>query len=154
MSGAGEAPVVTADGGAAGPSRSGPAAALTLPATLSVFGAPARAVTVTVLQQSGQRRAGRALAALGMFWGLAVVAVFLPVVHFVLVPSLLAAGVIVAALRLREHRRVLGVEGACPRCGVVQVFTAAGRLRRDQTLDCPRCHSTLTLAVAPSGGEV
>ncbi|MBI2525779.1 MAG: zinc ribbon domain-containing protein [Candidatus Rokubacteria bacterium] len=126
----------------------------TVPASLSAFGAPPRLVTATVLQQSSQRRATRALAALGGFWGLAAVAVFLPVVHFVLVPSFLAAGAITAGLRLREDRRLLSVRGACPRCGVEQEFLAGQRFRREQTLACPRCHDRLTLTADPAVEEM
>jgi hypothetical protein len=108
-------------------------------------------VSATVLQQSAQRRATRALVALGAFWGLAALAVFLPVAHFVLVPSFLAAGAITAGLRLREDRRLLSVRGGCPRCDVDQEFPAGQRFRREQTLDCPRCHTHLTLTADATG---
>ncbi|RMH43626.1 MAG: hypothetical protein D6689_04580 [Deltaproteobacteria bacterium] len=62
-------------------------------------------------------RTRRAAAALGACWGLAVVAVFIPVAHFVLVPSLTIAGPIVAWLRARQRAVVLGGDGTCPACG-------------------------------------
>jgi len=130
---------------------SGAGSVFTVPATLSAFGAPPRLVTATVLQQSSQRRATRALAALGVFWGLAAVAVFLPVAHFVLVPAFLAAGAITAGLRLREDRRLLSVRGVCPRCHVDQEFPAEQRFSQEQTLDCPRCHTHLTLTADATG---
>jgi hypothetical protein len=119
-------------------------------ATLSAFGAPPQPADVWVETLGPGRRAGRALVALAACWGLAFPAVFLPVAHFVLVPGLLLAGPVLAALRLREGRRLVEIRGACPRCGVRQQFRPGGRLRPRRTIDCPRCHSDLTLDVETS----
>jgi hypothetical protein len=118
-------------------------------ASLTAFGAlPTRARAVVVVQGTG-RRAARALAGLGACWALALVSVFIPVAHFVLVPSFTVAGIVVAGLRLREDRRLVGVSGTCPRCGTEQEFEAGGRFEDDRTLDCPRCHQLLRLIAGP-----
>jgi hypothetical protein len=122
-----------------------PGTVLAVPAVLTAFGAPPTHVTATVVQQNPGRRATRALAGLGAFWATAAAAVFIPVAHFVLVPTFLAAGVVTAAPRLREDRRLTGVRGACPRCGVEQSFEAHGRFVRERTIDCPSCHHHLVL---------
>jgi hypothetical protein len=114
--------------------------------SLSVFGATPTPVTARILRQSPADRLRRALGALGAFWGLAVPAAFMPVAHFILVPTLLLTGAVVAGLRAREDVRLLGVRGRCPRCGVEGEFPAAGRFRGRQALDCPRCHNRLTLS--------
>jgi transposase-like protein len=78
--------------------------------------------------------------------------VFIPVAHFVLVPTLLAAGVITAVLRLGEAARLASVRGVCPRCGTEQEFESGGRFRRERTLDCPGCHHHLRLIADPAAG--
>lgn len=116
-----------------------------VPATLGVFGAPPAPATARVARQSPSDRVRRVLGALGIFWGLAVPAVFMPVAHFILVPSLVLVGVVTAVLRSREDVRLLGARGRCPRCGVEQDFPGGGRFHGEQALDCPHCHNRLTL---------
>src|SRR2546430_9100307 len=48
--------------------------------------------TVTIREFNRDERVRRALAGLGKWWGVAIVSVFIPVAHFVLVPSFLAYG--------------------------------------------------------------
>ena len=52
----------------------------------------------------------------GMCWAFAVAAVFVPILHFVLVPGLLLAGPLVAFFMSRQRSVVLGGEGICPDC--------------------------------------
>jgi len=73
--------------------------------------------SVGVLGHGRRDRVRRAVLALAVCWGAAVAAVFLPVLHFVLVPALLVAGPVVAYGRLRQRLTLLDVEGACPACG-------------------------------------
>ena len=122
------------------------------PASLTAFGAAPTRATVRVVVQGAGRRATRALAGLGACWGLALVSVFIPVAHFVLVPTFAVAGVVLAGLRLREDRRLVRVSGTCPRCGVQQEFEAGGRFRGERALDCPRCHQHLRLIAEPAPG--
>ncbi|HZS32876.1 MAG TPA: hypothetical protein VFC42_05810 [Methylomirabilota bacterium] len=124
-----------------------PAGAERLPGRLSVFGAPPQPVEVTIVTLGPGRRISRAAAALGICWGLAFPAVFLPVAHFVLVPGLLLAGPVLAVIQLRQRRRVVRIHGTCPRCGVTQDFPPGGGLRTRRTVDCPQCRNDLTLLV-------
>ena len=124
-------------------------AVLALPASLTVFGAPPTRATVTVDLQSVGRRAARAVAALAACWALAVVAVFIPLAHFVLVPGLFVTGLWLATNRAREDWRLVGVRGVCPRCGLAQEFQPGGRLRGKRTVDCPNCRNRLVLELSP-----
>ena len=117
-------------------------------ASLSIFGAEPTNATAKVIEQGAGRRAGRALAGLGIFWGCAAAAVFIPIAHFLLVPTFLLCGIVLAALRLREGRRLVGLHGVCPRCGAEQDFRASGRFDQERDVVCPRCHSRLRLAAA------
>ena len=119
-----------------------------LPATIAVFGSAPVPATARVLQQNPSERMTRVMSALGVCWGLAIVAVFMPVAHFILVPTFLLLGIVLAVLRSREDVRLLGAHGRCPRCGVEQDFPGGGRFQGEQALDCPRCHNRLTLTAA------
>jgi hypothetical protein len=58
-----------------------------MPALLTVFGASPASATVTVMPLGIGHRLARALGALLTCWGAAVVAVFIPVAHFLVVPG-------------------------------------------------------------------
>src|SRR5438128_11625865 len=59
------------------------------PFSLSGYhGRPTRG-TVTIREFNRQQRTRRALAGLGRWWGVALLSVFIPVAHFILVPSFL-----------------------------------------------------------------
>jgi hypothetical protein len=120
-----------------------------VPVVLTAFGALPTPAQATVVVQGPSRRATRALTGLGACWGLALVSVFIPVAHFVLVPTFIVAGVVVAVLRAREERRLMSVSGACPRCGAGLALTPGRRFQADCALDCPHCHQVLRLSTAP-----
>ena len=117
-----------------------------VPTHLTAFGhqpSPARAL---IVEQTPGQRFARTLGGLGMFWGLALVSVFIPVAHFVLVPTFVVAGIVMAIKRAREDRRLLWVRGACPRCGAEQELKPGGRFVDGRTFDCPSCHGNISLA--------
>jgi hypothetical protein len=76
-----------------------------------------RAGTLHVQVFSDRERWLRALRMLGIMWGLAVLTVFIPIAHFVLVPGFLIAGPVMAVLRYRAGESVEGATGECPTCG-------------------------------------
>lgn len=114
-------------------------------ASLTAFGYPPCGVTAVISEQTPAQRFGRALAGLGMCWALALGGLFIPVAHFILVPTFLVAGVVVAVKRAREDRRLVLVRGVCPRCGAAQEFKPGGRFATGRSVDCPKCHGILTL---------
>jgi hypothetical protein len=122
-----------------------------LAAALTIFGAPAGRAVVTVMRPSPGQRLARGFRAAGLFWAVAAGCVFLPGLHFVLVPTFLVVGAAAGIRHVRDQEIVSRVHGACPRCGVEQDFTAGNRLTPTWSLDCPACHNTLTLTVLPPG---
>jgi hypothetical protein len=118
-----------------------------IPARLSAFGAQPTRALMTVVELSPAARLGRGAMALGACWGLAAVAVFLPILHLILVPTLVGGGMVAAIVLGRQHRRVTDVRGTCPRCLTEQQFEASGRVRRVLLIACPRCHTNVTLLV-------
>jgi hypothetical protein len=119
--------------------------------SLTAFGFAPRPGTAVVVEQSTGERVARAFAGLGMFWVLALGGLFIPVAHFVLVPTFVTAGIIMAVKRSREDRRLTEVRGPCPRCGAEQTFKAGGRFEAGRSLDCPACHGTFALALPEQG---
>ena len=116
-------------------------------ASLAAFGAaPSRAI-VTVVRPSPGKRLTRALKAGGLFWAIAAGCVFIPGLHFVLVPGFFVIGVVTGLRHLRDQEIVSGVRGACPRCGLEQAFAAGNRLTPSWSLDCPACHTALALTL-------
>jgi hypothetical protein len=82
-----------------------------IPATLSAFGAPPAAATATVRNQSPSERLWRIAGGVGLCAGLAILSLFIPVAHFILVPTFVAAGIVMAVVRAREDTRLLRVHG-------------------------------------------
>jgi hypothetical protein len=123
------------------------ASAVDLPATLTAFGAPPRRATVTVVAPSPGQRLKRALRPLGVCWAIAGGAVFLPILHFILVPTFFLSGLAIGLTRLRDRRTVARVRAACPRCGLEQDFASGHRFAQAWSLSCPACHSHLELAM-------
>lgn len=111
-----------------------------------------RAVAV-VVERSLPARALRAGVALAVLWGAALICVFIPLLHFVLVPTLLLAGIAVAALRLTERVSMLEVRGACPRCSVGRVFETSGRFRDRCALHCDGCGNAISVRLAPGPAD-
>ena len=120
-----------------------------LPGELYLFGFPRTPARVAVVRHTSAARARRALRVLALCWGLGVLAILVPIAHFVLVPGFVLLGIALAVGRLREAATIVGVSGACPRCGVERALEAGGRLRAETRAACPECHNTLALTLEP-----
>jgi len=105
--------------------------------------------TVTIREFNRDERVRRALAGLGKWWGVAIVSVFIPVAHFVLVPSFLAYGGWQFFQRLGTVELATDAHGTCPDCGAEQALDLAARWRAPQPVTCRQCHRGLQL-VLPS----
>ena len=92
------------------------------------------------------RRVGRALTGFGTWLGVAVVCVFIPIAHFVLVPGSLIVAVAVLVSRLRTRAVVVSAHGTCPDCGAGQDLDVLGPWRGGvRSLACRACHRGLEL---------
>lgn len=70
----------------------------------------------------------RALKTLGIFWGIGVAGVFLPVVHFIIVPTALLLGPIFAIRTYRQKTMISDVKALCPQCkAVLKIDKTAGQ---------------------------
>lgn len=116
-----------------------------MPARLTYLGRPDTEARVRVRPLDSRTRTARALRALGACWGLAVVSVLVPLLHFVLVPAFLIAGPVFAVQRLGERATLLGARGDCPGCGAPQEFTLALAPAPQVPLRCEACGRRIQL---------
>lgn len=86
----------------------------------------------------------RALKFGGLCWAAALVAVFIPLLHFILVPGFLLGGPILAYLIAGQESRVLGGEGTCPFC-LAPLIIAPAALRFPLSDICNKCHNSLNI---------
>ena len=114
-----------------------------VPVTLHVFGLPDTAGVARVRERDSGDRAVRALQGGGALFGLAVLSVFIPIAHFVLVPGFLVAAGVLALRRLGERTSIVGLTGTCPRCREPRTFDAKGRFRNETRTTCPVCSNAV-----------
>lgn len=115
---------------------------------LSFPGEPATTATATVHEWTPLERARRTVFGLGLMWGLAGVSIFLPILHFVLVPGFLLAGPLVAILQFTETRRIKSMKGSCPRCKVDRDFPLELRFNGKRSFTCDGCGNLIGLEQA------
>lgn len=102
--------------------------------------------TVRIQHWNRHDRLVRAAKFGGASLGLAIVSVFIPLLHFVLVPLFLLATPFVFSLTFNRESAVLGGEGACPKCG--EPFTVAKGPNKFPLKDlCTRCYGAVEVHV-------
>jgi len=123
------------------------------PFALSGFGGALTAGSATVREFDRDERWRRALTALGKWWGAAVLCVFIPVAHLILVPGFLIYGAWESWARVQTAELVMDARGQCPDCGEVQQLELAPRWQAPQAVTCPACHRGLTLTLPPGAAS-
>ena len=121
-------------------------------AVLAYDGCEPSPARVRTRHRDARSRGTRAARTWAACWALAVVAVFLPVLHFVLAPLLILAGPALAWQHLHEAATLVSAEGSCPACGEAQRFTPHERWRERTVLRCEACGRRLELVLRPSPG--
>jgi hypothetical protein len=102
---------------------------------------------LSVLVRDAGQRTRRAVLTWLAAWGCAILAVFLPVLHFVLVPLLLLGGPALALTRLGERVSVLEVSGSCPGCGAAQRQPLNTGARPRLAFRCDACRREIAVLV-------
>jgi hypothetical protein len=102
--------------------------------------------TVTVRRFDKRERVRRALKGLATFWGAALGSVFIPVAHFLLVPSLALYGAYTFFERLGACQVVTAAEGTCPDCGKTQKLDTGGRWKVPRDISCRYCQRALRIS--------
>ena len=107
-----------------------------------------RSGEVNYLLYDAAERNKRAFKMLALCWGLAVVSIFIIILHWVLVPGLLIAGPIMAVRKHKVTREIESARGTCPACQQDVTF----KMEVDETLPknsyCPQCNAPIQLAPA------
>jgi hypothetical protein len=119
--------------------------------TLSLAGETSTQARGELLERNPVERLGRAGIALLALWGIAAGCVLIPIAHFILVPSGVIAGLVVAIVRFREDKSLVHLNGLCPRCKVLRLFGNVGRFREGSQVHCSGCGSQLEVRVASPG---
>ena len=127
-----------------------PPDAVTVAAKLEYTGKPSTSAEVDLIRRPRAERMRRATLAWAACWGLAIVAVFIPLLHFILVPALLIAGPLVARARWREKATVLVARGVCPGCEHRQVLPLKQPAAESMPLRCPECGRPIALRLEPA----
>ena len=104
------------------------------------------AATVTVRSFDKPERVRRALKGLATFWGAAIGSIFIPVAHFLLVPSFALYGAYTFFDRLNSPQIVTAAEGTCPDCGHAQKLDASGRWQVPTEVACRHCQRALRIS--------
>lgn len=130
--------------------RSDATAATTVRARFEYPGKPATEAGASLVRRARRERITRAALGWAACWGLAILAVFIPLLHFILVPLLLLAGPLVGRSRWLEKATVLGARGVCPGCGQPQSLELRQPARESIPLRCPGCGRPLSLRIDPA----
>ncbi|HEV2750720.1 MAG TPA: hypothetical protein VGV12_09390 [Gemmatimonadales bacterium] len=117
------------------------------PIVLSGYHGSPTSGSVTIHTFEREQRVQRAFAGLGKWWAVALFSVFIPVAHFVLVPSFLAYGAWQFFQRLGTVELATDARGTCPDCGAEQPLELAPRWRAPQPVTCQHCHRGLRLSL-------
>jgi hypothetical protein len=108
--------------------------------------------TVTVESFDRPKRLRRALKGLATWWAAALAGVFIPVAHFLIVPSLALFGVYTFLERLGAAEVATAGRGVCPDCGKEQTLDVQGPWRVPRRTSCRHCQRSLTVVTStPSG---
>lgn len=118
-----------------------------IPVTLRFWDKPPTQGTAVLLERNFTQRMSRALVQLLIYWGLALVSIFIPIAHFILVPGFLIGGVIAAHRKVKEERTLLTLSAPCPRCENDQKFSPNSRFESGMKIQCPECKNDLVLTV-------
>jgi hypothetical protein len=118
-----------------------------VPAHLAYHDTPPTHAKALIVTRTDAQRVVRAVGGGLACWGLALLSVFIPLGHFILVPAFLIAGPVLFAMRLTEGVSLLGARGPCPVCGVDQSFTEKGRLLTPHPVRCSACSRQLALSL-------
>jgi hypothetical protein len=113
---------------------------------LSGFGSTPTEADVVIERLTLSARLARAAAVMGAGLLLAVIALPIPLVHFVLVPAGVLLGLTFGAIRLKQREIFRRAEGSCPFCGAHQRLGLAGRaFRLPRRVHCAECRRELDL---------
>lgn len=112
---------------------------------LTGYGPTPSTALVTLTRFDRAERLRRAAKGAGAAGAAALASVFIPVAHFILVPTFVALGLYLAWTRAQAEVVVAQARGACPDCGAEQDLDVHGRWSLPHRVACRACRRALTL---------
>ena len=100
--------------------------------------------SVTIRQWSGREKRQRAIKALAISWALGILAIAIPMLHFVLCPLLFIGGPIAARFAYLQKGHITGGETKCPGCGKTSAIHPAN-LQFPVFDTCDQCKTSLRI---------
>jgi hypothetical protein len=94
----------------------------------------------------------KVLKTLALYWGIAIFCVFLPVVHFVLVPLFFFLGIFMAMRARKFKGEILSGEILCPNCSQKVTLSKASILWPNSEI-CQSCASVVRFLPAESSNQ-
>ncbi len=116
---------------------------------LEVSGKPPTQGTAKVQPRTVPERARRAVVLWFTAVAIALPTVFVPLAHFILPPTIIIIGTVMAVLRWKETESLLALDAPCPTCGQVGKLKASGPVRDGRQLHCEGCGFMADLRVLP-----
>ena len=117
--------------------------------SLSLTGEQPTTGTAVLLDRALVSRVVRALLTTLALWVFGALMFFIPLAHFVLIPTFFFVGIVVGIVRLLDDVSLLSAQGVCPRCHVERTFEGAGRYRSGRTVHCNGCGSQIAVTSSP-----
>ncbi len=90
-------------------------------------------------------RAIRVAKGLGACWGFALITLFIPLAHFILVPGFLIGGLVIAVRWSGQTRTYVDVRGRCPVCEQESGFKVRGEFLLAKETTCQACGARVIL---------
>lgn len=125
-------------------SRQAPSQGTEIPVRLRGFDGKTALGEVRLQTWDQRDRLVRAFKFWGTFWGMAMVALLIPGMHFFLVPALLTTGPILAWRTYQQERAILGGKGTCPDCGA-PLLIAPTKDRWPLSDLCTKCYRSIKI---------
>jgi hypothetical protein len=107
-------------------------------------------VTGTVKVSTPNERLISALKKLGIFWGLGGICVFIPLAHFILVPTFVIAGMVAFFKDLQHTHSVQEPRFVCPSCLKQNSYRKTFYFHDEIRFYCTSCAEQLVLANVPN----
>lgn len=120
-----------------------------VPARLVFMGGKAVEARARVVERSKAWRRSQVMKDLAILLLIPIV-VWIPP-HFPWPLVVMAVALLRAFNHSREHRTLLSLRGACPKCGTEQEFTEVGRMGNPHKVTCANCRWDLFVEVARAG---
>jgi hypothetical protein len=122
---------------------------LTVP--LTGFGCAPTQAHVVVARLTLRQRLARSGRVVGAGLVEAMVALPVPLVHFVFVPGAVLMGLTLGVIRVQQREIFASAEAPCPYCGTDQRLGLAGRaFRLPRSIHCRHCGRQLDLGLDPN----